>query len=167
MSKRRKKKIVKLSIVFMLGLFIGLVFLISGKGLDYKNFVKVYNLNINYIDDTAEIVLKSECYELVFYTSRDQGENIKIALQNLKTERPSTHDLLLSIIEKFNLNLKELRITKLENGIYYGNLVFENFFGYIFVDTRPSDGVAIALRANKPIFVNKDLVENLCLGYIL
>lgn len=156
----------KFILVLILIIFI-LSFLILNKNLDYSEFIEIENINIKFTNSSAAIILENNCYELKFYTTREQAQNIEIALKNIRTERPLTHDLIIHIFEEFNLNIKELRIIKLENGIYYANLVFDNLFWYSNLDLRPSDGVAIALRAKIPIFVKKELAENKCISNIL
>lgn len=166
-QKKRKYKLVGFLIILILFFFAISILLVSNKNLNYQNFEEMKKVNVKYLNNTAKIILENECYKLTFYTSKEQGRNIEVALANLKLERPLTHDLFISVFKTFKLNVKELRITKLENGIYYANLIFDNFFSYTSIDLRPSDGVAIALRGKIPIFVKKNLTKNKCINKVL
>ena len=85
---------------------------------------------------------------------------IKLKLSGFDPPRPLTHDLLLRTIEALSGQLKEVRIDKLENNTFYAKLVLgRNGSGEIEVDARPSDSVALALRAGAPIFVDEEVLN--------
>lgn len=85
---------------------------------------------------------------------------IKLKLSGIEPPRPLTHDLLLRTIEELGAKLKEIQIDKLENNTFYAKLVLtRNGSGEIKVDSRPSDSVALALRAGAPIYVAEEVIE--------
>ena len=85
---------------------------------------------------------------------------IKLKLSGLEPPRPLTHDLLLRAIEELGAKLKEIHIDKLENNTFYAKLVLSrNGSGEVKVDARPSDSVALALRAGAPMFVAEDVLD--------
>ena len=85
---------------------------------------------------------------------------IKLKLSGFNPPRPLTHDLLLSSIQALGAALKEIRIDKLENNTFYAKLVLSrNGSGEIQVDARPSDSVALALRAGAPIFADETVLN--------
>ncbi len=85
---------------------------------------------------------------------------IKLKLSGIEPPRPLTHDLLLRTIEELGAKLKEIHIDKLENNTFYAKLVLtRNGSGEIKVDSRPSDSVALALRAGAPIYVAEEVIE--------
>jgi uncharacterized protein len=73
--------------------------------------------------------------------------------------RPFTHDLFLDLLSKFRITLKSLRIDSIENGVYYAQLVLAQNNHEEYVDCRPSDGIAVALRGEAPIFVEESVLE--------
>src|SRR3989338_9125183 len=78
---------------------------------------------------------------------------IKLKLSGIEPPRPLTHDLLLHAIEELGAKLKEIHIDKLENNTFFAKLILSrNGSGEIKIDARPSDSVALALRAGAPIF---------------
>ena len=85
---------------------------------------------------------------------------IKLKLSGIEPPRPLTHDLLLRSIEGLGGQLKEIHIDKLENNTFFAKLVLtRNGSGEIKVDARPSDSVALALRAGAPIYVAEDVLD--------
>jgi hypothetical protein len=96
---------------------------------------------------------------LRMHVSRSQGESIYLALHNITLSRPLTHDLLMSFLEESGMRLRYLRIDRLEDGIYYATLVVSGRNMEISVDTRPSDGIVLALKADAPIYVKMDLLR--------
>ena len=85
---------------------------------------------------------------------------IKLKLSGIDPPRPLTHDLLLRSIEELGARLKEIHIDKLENNTFHAKLVLvRNGTGETKVDARPSDSVALALRAGAPIYVAEEVLD--------
>lgn len=85
---------------------------------------------------------------------------IKLKLSGIKPPRPLTHDLLVSVIESLGAKLKKILIDKLENNTFYAKLFISvDHTQEILIDARPSDSVALALRAGVPIFVDEDVLK--------
>ena len=85
---------------------------------------------------------------------------IKLKLTGIEPPRPLTHDLFLSAIDHLGAKLKEIRIDKLENNTFFAKLVLtRNGAGEVNVDARPSDSVALALRAGAPIYVAEEVLD--------
>lgn len=85
---------------------------------------------------------------------------IKLKLSGIEPPRPLTHDLLLKTIEELGAKLKEIHIDKLENNTFFAKLVISNNgSGEVKIDARPSDSVALALRAGAPIFVDEEVLN--------
>ena len=77
-----------------------------------------------------------------------------------KHPRPMTHDLLHGIIEQAGYTLARVRITRLDRGTFYALLDLEDAEGEVMeVDARPSDGIALALRASAPIMVAEEVIR--------
>lgn len=84
---------------------------------------------------------------------------IKLKLSGISPPRPLTHDLLLSILQSLGAHLKYIVIDKLENNTFYAKLAVERDSEEILVDARPSDSVAVALRAGCPIYVAEEILD--------
>ena len=74
--------------------------------------------------------------------------------------RPFTHDLFLDLASKFSIIFHYLQIDSIEDGVYYAQLVLSANQHKEFVDCRPSDGIALALRAEVPIFVDENVLTS-------
>ncbi len=72
--------------------------------------------------------------------------------------RPFTHDLFLDLIVKFSITVHYLQIDSLEDGVYYAQLVLSAEHHKEYLDCRPSDGIALALRADVPLFVDESVL---------
>lgn len=89
-----------------------------------------------------------------------EAASIKTALDDETTPRPLTHDLFVLALERMNVSVVRAVITHVANGTYFADLVLRQDGGdEVVVSSRPSDAVAIALRASCPIFVSDDLIE--------
>jgi bifunctional DNase/RNase len=74
--------------------------------------------------------------------------------------RPMSHDLMLNIIDGLGAELKRLLIPKLEAGTFYGLLELSNAKGeLVHIDTRPSDGLVVAMKRKVPIFVEEMVLK--------
>jgi uncharacterized protein len=88
-----------------------------------------------------------------------ETESITVALQEVEISRPMTHDLLKNIFTVLNGKLKRVEIVSLKADIFYGNIVAEADGKTINIDARPSDIVALAVRAHVPILVSQAVMD--------
>lgn len=83
-----------------------------------------------------------------------EAEAITVALQEIEMIRPLTHDLLKNVFSTFNARIRRVEIVALRDDIFYGNIVAESNGQVINIDSRPSDAIALAVRARVPILVD-------------
>ncbi len=88
-----------------------------------------------------------------------EAQSIAIQLENLKPYRPLTHDLFVSMANSFHIEVIEVNIIRLEEGIFYSEIVCKREHAVIKIDSRTSDAVAIALRFHAPIYVTEDIMN--------
>lgn len=88
-----------------------------------------------------------------------EAEAITISLQEIEVARPQTHDLLLQAMEKLGARLIRVEVIALKGDVFYGNLVVEMNGTVYNVDARPSDCIALAVRAHVPILVNNEILR--------
>ena len=88
-----------------------------------------------------------------------EAQAIAIQLEGLKPPRPLTHDLIKNIALAFDIALLEVTIYKLEEGIFYSELLCEMNGKEIRIDSRTSDAVALALRFRCPIYTSEDILK--------
>jgi len=88
-----------------------------------------------------------------------EAQSIAIQLEGLKPPRPLTHDLFMNFARSFHIDLLEVDIYKLEEGVFYSKLLCDNGDQKISIDTRTSDAIALALRFKCPIFTTEEIME--------
>jgi bifunctional DNase/RNase len=87
--------------------------------------------------------------------------SIKMKISGVKPPRPMTHDLMLSLLDELGAQLERVVIDKLDQGTFHAKLFLHKDDGKeLVVDARPSDSVAIALRADVPIFADEEVFES-------
>lgn len=89
-----------------------------------------------------------------------EAQAIAIELEKMKPTRPLTHDLFKSFAETFNVNVIEILIYNLVEGIFYAKLICTDGTKDIEIDARTSDAIAIAVRFNCPIFTYEFILES-------
>jgi len=85
---------------------------------------------------------------------------IKMKISGISPPRPMTHDLFNSAITKLGAKLDRIIITKLEQNTFFAKLVFQIDSRFEEVDARPSDSIALAIRAKAPIFVDEQVLSS-------
>ena len=90
----------------------------------------------------------------------NEADAIKLKVSGIRLSRPLTHDLLCNTIRELGASLKSIAVHKLTQGIFFAKLTIETDNGQQKeVDARPSDAIALALRAGAPIFAEEILLE--------
>ena len=90
-----------------------------------------------------------------------EAQAIAVALEKkIKTSRPLTHELFKSFADKFDIKINHVIIHKLIEGIFFSNLVCEKDDKIIKIDSRTSDAIALSIRFNAPIFIEKGILDN-------
>ena len=91
---------------------------------------------------------------------------IKMKISGIEPPRPLTHDLLKSVLAQLGATLERIVITKLEFNTFFATLVLKSKEGNEHeIDSRPSDSIAIALRADAPIFVSEEVLNQVASSY--
>jgi bifunctional DNase/RNase len=95
---------------------------------------------------------------LPIWIGQPEAEAIVMQMNNVKRERPLTHDLCKSLILGLGASLRRVHITKVEHRTYFAELHLHGPAGEAQIDARPSDSIAVALRLQAPIFVDESLL---------
>tara|TARA_B100001559_G_scaffold215050_1_gene180315 strand:- start:393 stop:932 length:540 start_codon:yes stop_codon:yes gene_type:complete len=89
-----------------------------------------------------------------------EAQSIALAMEAMETPRPLTHDLIGLLINEIDANLVAVRITNIEDGIFYASLdINGEITGKRSIDSRPSDAIAVGLRMKAPIMISDELFE--------
>lgn len=89
-----------------------------------------------------------------------EAQAIAVALERMQPSRPLTHDLMKNFMIAFNVELQEVIICDLQEGIFYSKLVCYNEENTVEIDSRTSDAIALAVRFGCPIYTFENILEN-------
>ncbi|HQD10332.1 MAG TPA: bifunctional nuclease family protein [Flavihumibacter sp.] len=89
-----------------------------------------------------------------------EAQAIAVALEKMQPSRPLTHDLMKNFMSAFNVDLSEIIISDLQEGIFYSKLVCVGENDTVEIDSRTSDALALAVRFGCPIYTYENILEN-------
>lgn len=107
------------------------------------------------------IVLKEKGGErlLPIVIGLHEASAIKLKISGVTPPRPLTHDLLHEMIRNLDVTVEKMLIDKLEDNTFHAKIVLKTASGETkMIDARPSDSIALAVRAHAPIFVAEDII---------
>lgn len=118
--------------------------------------VTIDSVRVSLMSPQRLVVLRDTASDryLPIWVGPYEAEAITVALQEIEMIRPLTHDLLKNLFATFNAKIKRVEIVALREEIFFGNIVAEAGGQIINVDARPSDAIALAVRAHVPILVD-------------
>lgn len=109
------------------------------------------------------IMLTAKEKRFAIYADPSIGKTIQMYLTGTEKERPLTHDLMTMIFKGFDIRIKQVVITDLQDTIYFARLFLELERGSIRhiveIDARPSDSIILALMNNAPVYCTKEVFE--------
>jgi bifunctional DNase/RNase len=88
-----------------------------------------------------------------------EAQAIAVILENMKPQRPFTHDTFKNVLDVFHLRLKEVLVYNLIDGIFYAKLIVTDGITEHEIDSRSSDAIAMAVRYDSPIFVYNFILD--------
>ena len=120
------------------------------------NTILFDNRNSSYI-----VVLKDESGSkiLPIWIGAAEGNSIAMAMSNIKAARPLTHDLIVSIFDRLEIEIARVVISDLIDNTFYASLYLLQNGKEFHVDSRPSDAIAVAIRIGAPVFVEEDVIN--------
>ncbi len=126
--------------------------------------VRIASLAMDPRTSQPVIVLKSAEDEddgrlLPIWIGQPEATAILLALEDVDLPRPLTHDLLKNALETLGAYIERVEITRVEDGTFYAALVVRTEDHTLAIDARPSDSIALAVRAGAPIFVAEDVLD--------
>ena len=124
--------------------------------------MKVAGIALDAITRSPIVLLKdaSERRALPIFIGQEQARAIMGPMENQKPPRPLTHDLIVSILETWNMSLEKIIIHSLQKDTFYASLILQHGEVKKEIDARPSDAIAVALRTNAPIWVMEEVIAD-------
>jgi uncharacterized protein len=124
--------------------------------------MSVESVRINLATNQRVVILKDGQGDryLFIWIATAEAYSIAMELQGTTSLRPLTHDLLKSVITELGGTIVSVIINDLSDDIYYARLVLDANGRHVEVDSRPSDAIALAVRAKVPIYVADNVLES-------
>jgi len=107
---------------------------------------------------------ESNARVLPIFIGPTEARAIALAAQDITPPRPFTHDLLIDVIEALDAELVQVEITELRDGTFFAELEVVTSGETHRISTRPSDGIALAVRRQAPILVSPDVLDSAAVG---
>lgn len=128
--------------------------------------VSIAGLTMNPNSNTPIIILKSEDTDqaIPIWIGLLEATSIASALQNVKFDRPMTHDLFKNFTDILYIGVVKVEVCDLKDSTFYARIYFESEEKRFNMDARPSDAIAIALRFEAPIYVDEKVIEKSLAG---
>lgn len=121
----------------------------------YVNTILFDSRNSSYI-----VVLRDETGKkiLPIWIGASEGNSIALAMSNVKPARPLSHDLIVSIFDRLEVEVARVVVSDLIENTFYASLYLLHNNQEHHIDSRPSDAIAIAIRTGAPIFVEEEVL---------
>lgn len=123
--------------------------------------MKVSGLTIDPITNTPIVILKDmqENKAIPIWIGLFEASAIATELEKIVFSRPMTHDLFNECLKTLNVTVSKIEIGDIRNNTFYANIYLIREGQSFTIDARPSDAIALALRAHAPIFVDESVIE--------
>ncbi len=125
--------------------------------------LKVLGVTYNQIQTGAYALVlaqKGGVYRIPVVIGIAEAQSIAVRLEHITTQRPMVHDLFVSFAHAYGVKISEVFISKFENGVFYSEIKFVGDDDReIILDSRTSDAIALAMRADVPIYTTEEILH--------
>jgi hypothetical protein len=124
--------------------------------------MKIRGLMIDPTANTPIVILKDVNSDVMLpiWVGTYEANAIALEIEKIAPQRPMTHDLLKNVINQIGASVKRIVVTDLIDNTFYAVIELVMSDRTIFLDSRPSDAIALALRTDCPIYVNEEVIKN-------
>ena len=121
----------------------------------------IYGVSFDMVGKQPIVLLKTVAGNtfLPIWVGHAEAASILMKLQGADTPRPMTHDLATDIMRELNAQVAKITVTELRDNTFYALITLRSDAAEFEVDSRPSDAIALAVRANAPIFAADLVIE--------
>ena len=122
----------------------------------------IYGVSFDMVGKQPIVLLKTVTGNtfLPIWIGHAEAAAILMKLQGTDTPRPMTHDLATDIMRELNAQVAKITVTELRDNTFYALITLRSEVSEFEVDSRPSDAIALAVRANAPIFAADQVIED-------
>jgi bifunctional DNase/RNase len=136
--------------------------------LENKHQLKILNLAPSSLGANSFILLlasdRNPDLKFPIVIGQQEAQSISLHLEGIKPSRPLTHDLFIQLVDQAEMILNNIEITNFQDGIFYSKISCHLNSSDFLVDARPSDAIAISIRANIPILISSKLLQSLSIN---
>jgi len=121
----------------------------------------IESIRVSLMNYQRVVILKEKASDryLPIWIGPAEADAIAVQLQDVAVARPLTHDLLRSVIDTLGGVVNHVIVNDLSNDTYYARIILDVNGGSMEIDSRPSDAIALAVRAKVPIFADEQVLE--------
>jgi uncharacterized protein len=121
----------------------------------------IESIRVSLMNYQRVVILKEKSSDryLPIWIGPAEADAIAVQLQDVSVARPLTHDLLRSVIDNLGAHVTYILVNDLSNDTFYARIVLDVNGGPMEIDSRPSDAIALAVRAKVPIFADETVLS--------
>jgi len=121
----------------------------------------IYGVSFDLVGKQPIVLLKTADGNkfLPIWIGHPEAAAILMKLQGASTPRPTTHDLVTDMLEQLDAQVTRITVTELKENTFYASITVAQNGSEIEIDSRPSDAIALAVRAEAPIYANERVIE--------
>lgn len=123
--------------------------------------MELHGVNLDVMTNQPVVILRDPSAKrfLPIWIGQFEATAILMEMQGVKPSRPLTHDLLKSILDQLKASIQQVVITDLKDGTFFAKILVDIDSTTLTIDSRPSDAIALAVRAQAPIFAEENVLE--------
>jgi bifunctional DNase/RNase len=123
--------------------------------------LSIESIRVSLMNYQRVVILREKSSDryLCIWIGPAEADAIAVQLQEVSVARPLTHDLLRSVIDQLGAQVSHILVNDLANDTFYAKIVLDVNGNSMEVDSRPSDAIALAVRAKVPIFADEGVLE--------
>lgn len=130
--------------------------------MEEKFKLELIGITYNQIESGVYALILQQCgtnRRIPIIIGFPEAQAIECKLQDIKTPRPLTHDIMIGALNDFGIHLDHVLIKRLPNGVFSADLHLTDGITEKVIDSRSSDAIALAIRANAPIYTTADVIR--------
>jgi uncharacterized protein len=123
--------------------------------------MQIYGVSFDLVGKQPIVLLKTAEGNkfLPIWIGHPEAAAILMKLQSATTPRPMTHDLVTDMLDQLGAHVVRITVTELRENTFYAQITVQQDGSEVEIDSRPSDAIALAIRADAPIFAADDVIE--------
>ena len=123
--------------------------------------MSIYGINLDLFSSSPIVILKVEDENryLPIWIGQPEARSILMKLQNQEFSRPLTHDLAINLVTELGGSMEKVTVTELKDSTFFATISLQIEGRTVEIDSRPSDAIALAVRAGAEIFAADEVIE--------